>query len=688
MTRGNNQCTLLRCWTSYHMVLVFNLKRRCIRNTLIYSLLALSATATWVINFQQFSAISKGGDLLENEGKSFFIGQSLLSNTDNTHGGKKKFVDYVDPFLGTGGHGHTYPGVSMPFGMVQISPDNGISGWDWSSGYHYNSTVIQGISHTHLSGTGIADMMDVSIMPFFLKKRHLRSRQWTMTREFCSKQSRHYCINLNKERVSEAISSQFDHEDEEAAPGYYRVVLKNHGIQAELTATEDTGMHQLTVSEDMKKTIVSDKLMSIISIDLTAIYAGSETTTAVMKVESNNTITGHKVSYGWGDGRQIHFYIDFSKPFVISPLFDCRNPGLDTTCTRAFLVFESLDGLKIRVGLSSATDEGAKAAVQKHHDAHGWDFESTRRMNEKIWESKLRTLRVQGGNEENMVVFYTSLYHSMLTPTKHSDVEGNYRGPDGKVHQATGGEYFTTFSIWDIFRAQFSLQSIINLDITKKVISTMIQHIKHSNDILPKWTLWGLETDTMTGYHSVSLIAEAMRKGLIGRNELEQIYPAMNFTAHTVDSMHRNYDKLGYLTKGREGESVSKTLEYSFDDWCISQVAQELGLKKDKEYFANRSLFYRNLFDPSTQFFRPRKRNGQWMKNFDPRYSNHDHGHYTEGTAWQYLWHILHDIEDLKLLLGGSKKMEKKLDAFFFEHGSQIIGSDKSVDITGLIGQV
>ena len=547
---------------------------------------------------------------------------------------QRRLTDLVNPFIGTGGHGHTYPGPSLPFGMIQPGPDTRLTGWDGCSGYHYSDSRIFGFSHTHLSGTGIADYADVLLMPSTGEVRF-----------------------NNGADGRPGYSSVFSHAEEVAKPGYYAVTLKDSGIRAELTTTLRVGMHRYTLPKGQPVHVVLDlehrdpvKEASIDTID-------------------NREVVGVRRSSSWARDQVVYFVIRFSRPFT--------SATVDGPLKRAFGFGNGGGELLVKVGISAVSVEGARKNLEAEIPA--WNFELVRRAADAAWERELSKIRVEGGTAQQRQILYTALYHAMLTPNVYMDVDGRYRGRDFKIHKAEGFTYYSVFSLWDTFRALHPLLTIIDKARTRDFIRTFLRQYAEGGR-LPVWELAANETDTMIGYHAVPVIADAIAKGVEGFDR-ELAFKAMKHSAEEDRFGLRAYKRDGFIDASEEAEGVSRTLEYAFDDWTIAQVARRLGHHDDYVRYMLRAQSYKHLFDPSTGFMRARVE-GLWMTPFEPREVNN---HYTEGNAWHYSFFVPHDVEGLMRLLGGPEKFAAKIDALFAAD-SRTTGREQA-DITGMIGQ-
>lgn len=571
---------------------------------------------------------------------------------------------YVDPFIGTGGHGHTYPGASAPFGMVQLSPDTRLTGWDGCSGYHYSDSVVYGFSHTHLSGTGCSDYGDILLLPMTrLAIRGDRVRNLHLFDE-----ESHFLRNNDKDFRNFDLKK---HSNEIAEPGFYSVKMDKSGIGVNLTATERVGIHKYIIPKS------DDSLFLLIELDHRDFLSESE----LLFIDSV-TIGGLRKSKGWASEQSVYFYFKFSSPYTNSytisdSVITSKNPNMHNRITRTYLYFDNPGNLIVKVALSPVSVEGARRNMEA--EAPGWNFDAIRAGTCQKWLDYLNRIQVKGTSEE-MTNFYTALYHVALAPNIYNDTDGMYRGRDFKEHKAEGFDYYTVFSLWDTYRAFHPLLTIIDQNRTTDFINTFIAQYAEGGK-LPVWELSSCETECMIGYHSVSVIADAMIKG-IGGFDREKAYQAakhsaMNFGYRGLGVL----DSLGYLTVEKENESVSKTLEYAYDDWCIAQMAKLLGKAEDYKYFIMRAQNYKNLCDPQSGFMRPRI-NGGWYSPFDAFEVNNN---YTEANSWQYSFYAPQDTKGMIELFGGSSAFENKLDSLFGAD-SKTTGREQA-DITGLIGQ-
>ncbi|WP_289054644.1 GH92 family glycosyl hydrolase [Carboxylicivirga marina] len=570
-----------------------------------------------------------------------------------------RLTTYVDPFIGTGGHGHVFPGATTPFGMVQLSPVNGVNGWDWVSGYHTSSTELVGFAHMCLSGTGIGDLADLLILP---TNQKVVSDTTAGGRSFLQN-----------------YKADYTHDKEMAEPGYYMVDLLNSGIKAELTTSRRVGMHQYTFREGERSVI----------IDLGHAINWDKPIDTYIKKESDTRFVGYRKSAGWAKEQWLYFVIETNQSvqnFSVVEGGEVKSSAeLKGTDTRAVLSFDkTLTGpLLMKVGLSSASIDGARLSIEK--EMPGWDFTAQRQKASDIWQKELEKIKVTTAEEDVKTIFYTALYHSMIAPYVHSDHNSEYKGLDGKVNKAEGFERYTVFSLWDTFRASHPLFTIVQEDKVRDFIHSFMA-IYREGGLLPVWELVGNETGCMIGYHAIPVIADAWQKGLITDIDGNELLEAMVASAMADIEGLKFYREYEYIPADLENESVSKALEYAYDDWCIAQMAKSLGNDEVYQTFIKRAGYYKNHFDASTGFMRGKLANGEWKKDFDPLFSSHRDDEYVEGNAWQYSWFAPHDIKGLVNLQGGTESFVTKLDSLF-TIDEAVKGEHASPDISGLIGQ-
>ncbi|MFM2229578.1 MAG: hypothetical protein RL607_836 [Bacteroidota bacterium] len=554
----------------------------------------------------------------------------------------QNFHQYVNPMIGTAGHGHTYPGATVPFGMVQLSPDTRIYGsWDGCSGYHYSDNVIYGFSHTHLNGTGVSDYGDIMLMP-------------TMGEP-----------NLD----SKVYSSTFSHTNEKASAGFYSVKLDKYNIDVRLTSSTRVGFHEYTFNESGLANIIldlnhRDKLLE-----------GS------IRVIDDKTIEVLRRSEAWARDQYIYARIEFNVPVKIGKVKG-KNTKLEGLYKGTEVAVSFSKNVKqgekilVKVSLSPTSYEGAKLNSSEIKD---WNFEKVKLAAEKLWNKQLSKIEVTESDKDKLAIFYTALYHTMVQPNIAQDIDGKYRGRDNQIHTAEGFDYYSVFSLWDTFRAAHPLYTLIEKKRTADFINTFLKQYEQGGR-LPVWELSSNETDCMIGYHSVSVMADAMAKGIIGF-DYEKAFEAAKHSAMMDHLGLDAYKRQGFISMDDEHESVSKTLEYAYDDWCIAQMALILNKQEDYNYFMKRSQSWKNVFDWNTGFMRPKK-NGGWDKPFDPREINNN---FTEGNSWQYSFFVPQDIPEMINAYGGNEKFEAKLDEMFNAE-SKTTGREQ-VDVTGLIGQ-
>lgn len=553
----------------------------------------------------------------------------------------KSLISYVNPFIGTGGHGHTYPGATMPFGMMQLSPDTRLDGWDGCSGYHYSDTEIYGFSHTHLSGTGVSDYGDILLMPT------------------------NKTIFNNGADGKEGYKSKFSHTSEIAEPGFYKVHLDNTNIDVELTVSKRSGIHKYSFPSSENQFVILDLLHRDKVLD------------AKINKISDTELSGYRFSEAWATDQRLFFSIKTSHPFtdvLQSPEQEGMVEGRKIALN---FINPKNEPIYIKIGISAVDIEGAKKNLEA--EIGNKTFEEVKNEAQEIWENQLEKIVIEDSNEDNKVNFYTSMYHVALAPNLYQDVDGRYRGMDLEIHQTNDFEYYTVFSLWDTYRAAHPLYTIIEQEKTNDFINTFLAKYDEGG-IMPIWDLAANYTGCMIGYHSVPVIADAYLKGI--RNfDAEKALQAMKHSATRDKLGLDSYKNFGFIPVEKESESVSKTLEYAYDDWTIAQMAKALGKEDDYKKYSERAQYYKNVFDPETQFMRGRFRN-TWFTPFDPYEVNFN---YTEANSWQYSFYVPQDISGFMNLLGGKQQLENQLDKLF-------IAEDKTsgrhqVDITGLIGQ-
>lgn len=559
------------------------------------------------------------------------------------------WVQYTNPMIGTDFTGNTYPGAQVPFGMVQLSPDNGLPGWDRISGYFYPDSTIAGFSHTHLSGTGAGDLYDISFMPV----------TWPI-----------------KEADSPlGIYSTFSHNDEAASAGYYRVLLKDYNINVELTATERCGIQRYTFPEANSSIILN--LKKAMNWDFTL--------DTHIEVVDSRTIRGYRHSMGWSPEQHVYFQTRFSRPFdsfeMDTSAIITMDKGRIGTATIARFNFNTHKDEEILVttALSGVSMEGAALNMEK--EAPKDDFDYYYQQAVKKWDNQLGKIEVSSEDGDLKTVFYTALYHAMLAPTLYSDVDGKYFGPDGKIHQAEDWDNYSTFSLWDTFRASHPLFTYIEPERVNDMIECFL-HFYEQSGALPLWNLYGWETNMMIGYHAVPVIVDAYLKG-VGNFDAEKALEACIASANRDDYHGIGFYKThGYVPSDKENWSLSKTMEYAYDDYCIAKMAEAMGKSEIAETFYRRSQNYKNTFNPASSFMQPRDSKGNFMDNYDPEEYIED---ICESNGWQYYWYVPHDIDGLISLTGGVERFGERLDSMFTYEPTD--RTKLPIFSTGMIGQ-
>jgi predicted alpha-1,2-mannosidase len=577
-----------------------------------------------------------------------------------------KVSQYVDIRIGTGGHGHCYPGATLPFGMVQLSPDTYNRGWDWCSGYNYSDSSIMGFSHTHLSGTGIGDMLDILVMA-------------------CTGAVK--TVPGTREHPEEGYRSRFHHEDERTSPGYYSVLLSDYKITAELTATERTGMHRYTFPK-------SDE--SYFIVDLAHGYDDGPNVVrwSNLRVQGNDTLIGGKSTARWANGREIYFAMKVSRPFDSLEIFvdghraDNHSTELQGKSIQAVLHYKTSAQEKILMKTAVSGVDEAGAMKNLEAEAPHWNFDAVREQAAQTWEENLSRIRVDGGTLKQKQIFYTSLYHSLLAPTIFDDVDGRYRGMDGQNHTLETGEHnFSTFSLWDTYRAAHPLLTIVKPELIPAMMNCLIRMAEQSAMGMPIWPLQAKETKCMTGYHSAVVIAEAVAKGFPGI-DLQRAAKVMRKEALESDVRGLPlYRENKFIPCDVFPQSVSVSLDYCYDDWAVSRVLRAAGDTETSIALEKRSQGYRNLYDKQTGFMRPRLKTGEWALPFAPNEMGHSKQwrDYAESNPWQATFAVQHDPAGLAELMGGRSALKSKLDGIF--NASSELPPDAPPDIAGLVGQ-
>ncbi|WP_428331535.1 GH92 family glycosyl hydrolase [Mucilaginibacter sp.] len=583
----------------------------------------------------------------------------------------KGYVQYVNPFIGTGAvdknslSGSNFPGATTPFALIQLSPDTRDAPDDPGSGYDYNDKTIVGFSHTHLSGTGVADLCDVLLMP---TNGELK-------------------LNPGRDSVKgSGYRSAFSHKQETAWPGYYQVMLQDYGINAELTSTPHVGMHRYTFTKSDQSHIVIDLDHSL---DKKRGYWQCKIIAAEIKVVNKNTIEGYRIITGWASLRKVYFHAEFSKPFVTEVLADGskRYPDvsvLNGTALKAALNFNTADKeqVTVKVALSAVSLENARLNMQT--ELPGWDFEQTSRQSADQWEKELSKIKVEGTLEQKQI-FYTGLYHAFTQPNNIADVNGDYQATNFTIQNAPDKTHYSTFSLWDTYRAAHPLYTLIQPERTAGFINSMLRQYD-TYGYLPIWQLWGEENYCMIGNHAIPVITDAILKSIPGI-DVEKAYAAVKGSSLTdhPGSPFKAWEKFQYIPENVESQSVSVTLETAYDDWCVAMLAKHLGKTDDYDHFIKRSAYYKNLYNAQTGFFQGKKSDGKWLAPFNPlEYGGNGGNPYTEANAWQYFWYVPQNVPGLIELTGGEKAFTDKLDQFFTLENKP---GDVNGNASGFIGQ-
>ena len=589
----------------------------------------------------------------------------------------KEYTDSVNVFIGTGGHGHTFPGATLPHGMVQLSPDTRLFGWDACSGYYYDDTSIMGFTHTHLSGTGIGDYGDILFMPVVGEKP---------------------LIAGTAENPDEGYRSRFSHEQESARPGYYQVLLQDDSINVELTATLRAGLHRYTYPKASDARLI---------VDMEPTIHGHQHPVTQIRVVNDSTIAGMKYTVGWAKRHYVYFYAVFSSPFdyklYSGTEYQSDSTSVTVNTAKAVMSFRNLpaDGRVLaKVGISSVDEEGARLNVEA--EIPNWDFEGVMKQANTAWNEALGKIDIETSDNDSRTVFYTSLYHAFIQPSLASDVDGRYRTMGHEIKQDVSYTNYTVFSLWDTFRAAHPLYTIVTPEQNQAFIRSLLRKYDEGG-ILPKWELASNETGTMIGYHAVSVIADAMMKKQCDfdvKKALEAcIRSSVYDTTGVTPMMDRQIlngklmpvsikykNELGYIPCDKVGGSVSQGLEFAYNDWLIAQMMKEHNRKDLYDKYMELSRNYRNYFDPETKLMRGRLSNGSWITPFDPA-SVQRPSNYVEGNAWQWAWFVPQDVEGLMELVGGQKSFEAHLDTLFTTSSELTGDPNAAADVTGMIGQ-
>ena len=584
--------------------------------------------------------------------KTFLAVLLLVTSTLCAQQKNPKFTSYVNPFIGTGAvdqnslSGSNFPGPTMPFGFVQLSPDTQANPDNPASGYDYNDKTIIGFSHTHLSGTGVADLFDILLMPTTGEIKSVPGEAAT---------------------PGSGYRSRFSHTQESARPGYYQVMLQDYNINVELTTTEHVGLHRYTFPKSENAHVVIDLDHSL---DKKRNYWSCKVIGAEIKIIDNRTIEGYRILTGWAKLRKVYFHAEFSQPIISSVLFNGRTPYanigvINGANIKAALNFDTQaqQQLLVKVALSPVSIENARQNMKA--ELPEWDFDKVVNQADGQWEKELSKIEIEGTPVQKQI-FYTGLYHAFTQPNNMADVNGDYQASDLTIKNAPDKKHYSTFSLWDTYRAAHPLYTLIQPERTADFINSMMRQYD-TYGYLPIWQLWGDENYCMIGNHSIPVIVDAAFKGIKGF-DLEKAYQAIKGSSITdhQGAPFAVWEKYNYIPEDLQSQSVSITLEMAYDDWCVAQLAKKLGKMDDYQHFMKRSSYYENLYDAQTGFFRAKNRKGEWLSPFNPlQYGGNGGNPFTEGNAWQYLWYVPQNVPNLIKLEGGNKLFTEKLDTFF-----------------------
>ena len=566
-------------------------------------------------------------------------------------------TQFVDPRIGTGGHGHVFYGANVPYGFIQLGPTSIPQSWDWVSGYHVSDSTVIGFPHTHLSGTGIGDLHDINVMPVVGEVTYSRG---------------------DASSYETGLWSYSDRSKEVVTPGYYRTHLSRYNVDVELTATKRVGFHKYTFLGNESPAIVFDMVNG---------GCWDKTTEAVIRVVNDSTVSGYRYSKGWADDQRVFFRAEFSRKFdnVEFIVNDSVKEGDMAKGAQLFARVNFAAGNKepvyMKVALSPTSEEGAQLNMQT--ELSGWDFEKTIADAKAAWNKELNKVKVYTTDEASKKIFYTSLYHTLFAPSEFCDVNGDYYGADKQMHKDEGFVNYTTFSLWDTYRAAQPLMTILHPEKMSDIINTML-HIHQQQGKLPVWHLMGCETNCMVGNPGVPVVADAILKDIKGF-DTELAFKALKESSMLPERGMEHRIEYGFIPADKMTEAIAYDMEYAIADWAVAQAAQKLGKQEDYEYFLKRSKSYKNYFDASTGFMRGKMLDGSWRTPFSPYASSHRDDDYCEGNAWQYTWLVPHDVEGLVECFGSKEAFVNKLDSLFLANGD--MGEASSPDISGLIGQ-
>lgn len=566
-------------------------------------------------------------------------------------------TQFVDPRIGTGGHGHVFYGANVPYGFIQLGPTSIPQSWDWVSGYHVSDSTVIGFPHTHLSGTGIGDLHDINVMPVVGEVTYSRG---------------------DASSYETGLWSYSDRSKEVVTPGYYRTHLSRYNVDVELTATKRVGFHKYTFLGNESPAIVFDMVNG---------GCWDKTTEAVIRVVNDSTVSGYRYSKGWADDQRVFFRAEFSRKFdnVEFIVNDSVKEGDMAKGAQLFARVNFAAGnqepVYMKVALSPTSEEGAQLNMQT--ELSGWDFEKTIADAKAAWNKELNKVKVYTTDEASKKIFYTSLYHTLFAPSEFCDVNGDYYGADKQMHKDEGFVNYTTFSLWDTYRAAQPLMTILHPEKMSDIINTML-HIHQQQGKLPVWHLMGCETNCMVGNPGVPVVADAILKDIKGF-DTELAFKALKESSMLPERGMEHRIEYGFIPADKMTEAIAYDMEYAIADWAVAQAAQKLGKQEDYEYFLKRSKSYKNYFDASTGFMRGKMLDGSWRTPFSPYASSHRDDDYCEGNAWQYTWLVPHDVEGLVECFGSKEAFVNKLDSLFLANGD--MGEASSPDISGLIGQ-
>ena len=566
-------------------------------------------------------------------------------------------TQFVDPRIGTGGHGHVFYGANVPYGFIQLGPTSIPQSWDWVSGYHVSDSTVIGFPHTHLSGTGIGDLHDINVMPVVGEVTYSRG---------------------DASSYETGLWSYSDRSKEVVTPGYYRTHLSRYNVDVELTATKRVGFHKYTFLGNESPAIVFDMVNG---------GCWDKTTEAVIRVVNDSTVSGYRYSKGWADDQCVFFRAEFSRKFdnVEFIVNDSVKEGDMAKGAQLFARVNFAAGnqepVYMKVALSPTSEEGAQLNMQT--ELNGWDFEKTIADAKAAWNKELNKVKVYTTDEASKKIFYTSLYHTLFAPSEFCDVNGDYYGADKQMHKGEGFVNYTTFSLWDTYRAAQPLMTILHPEKMSDIINTML-HIHQQQGKLPVWHLMGCETNCMVGNPGVPVVADAILKDIKGF-DTELAFKALKESSMLPERGMEHRIEYGFIPADKMTEAIAYDMEYAIADWAVAQAAQKLGKQEDYEYFLKRSKSYKNYFDASTGFMRGKMLDGSWRTPFSPYASSHREDDYCEGNAWQYTWLVPHDVEGLVECFGSKEVFVNKLDSLFLANGD--MGEASSPDISGLIGQ-